>query len=225
MERIKKAVLRTRSGLEFAYPTYEGSYNLCRAQIKGDGLQESSFGQLVRILYDATIQDPNNEYSREIRKLVNRHATFGSFTTFFYDQNRIVIEDRPSSFDSEDGDFHKLPQYREVVERMQQVNGAIRSLGYDFSSGRQTALKTSDNPLVAKITNSEAIAYNLAEILDEADVNLRLKVTKRRHMVYLRPCTIHRNFFGDYTIDCTHLVYNDKKVHTFGIVHDPLEGK
>lgn len=222
MERIQRAVLRTCDGLEFAYPAYRGTYAQCVDQICSDGLQTSSFGQLVRIVYDAKVS--NSDFSDSIEHLLQRVNGFSSSTTVFYGGSLIHITEERKSLDLLSDDELLTRDLNELT-RLHQTNGKNRTLNYDFVTGKQTAFEISRNPLILKLTNSESIATNLAKMLDkEGGKHLVRALGRGEHSYLLRPCTIKQGkYSGKYTIDCTG--YGNKPIHTFGIVHDPLEGK
>nr|MBA4405345.1 hypothetical protein [Nanoarchaeum sp.] len=222
MERIQRAVLRTCDGLEFAYPTFVGSHDRCQAQIQYEGLQTSSFGQLVRILYDAKVS--NSDFSDSIEYLLQRAEGFSSSTTVFYGGSLIHITEERKSLDLLSTD-ELLTQDLNELTRLHQTNGRNRTLDYRFLTGKQSAFEISRHPLIAKLTNSESIATNLAKMLDrEGGKHLVRALCRGEHSYLLRPCTIKQGKYrGKYTIDCTG--YGNKPMHTFGIVHDPLEGK
>lgn len=153
-----KTQLKTNSGLTFVHPAHKGNYAECQRQIAQAGEQTPTYAQIADIAYETVVQDPNNQYSKEIRQIMRQNWLWG-FTGSLFVPKGVYVQDRPI-FGS---DGLPIMQESELEAKLQAGDSSVRFVEPGFKTGEQTASELAKNPYVIALAGEQG-AEQLAEI-------------------------------------------------------------
>nr|MBA4405598.1 hypothetical protein [Nanoarchaeum sp.] len=154
-----KTQLTTSSGLTFVYPTYQGTHADCISQIKADGLQIPTYPQLVDIIYEAVVKDPDNQYSQEIRQIMSNFKLRSDTGLLYLPDRRIFFQDKsvlgPNGL--------PIMNQSELEAKLQANDSSVRFVEPGFIPGIQSYYQLVKNPYIIGLAGEQG-AEQLAEI-------------------------------------------------------------
>jgi hypothetical protein len=217
-------VISTNSGLRFIHPLYRGNAAQCKTQIESDKLQLPTAANILDLIYESRIQDPDSFYSQELNNLMATHSILG-YTGCLFLPGRTYYQDRPRL--NKDGtpimDEDELEQI--LYAHPKEINGihyskdhSVRSIPESFKTARFKPEQLAEHKHLIGVFGSKELLEKFVSLARKYETRTLIDAIDNNHTV-TGICSFNHSLKKGYSELCLFTTSHgkDEESHTIGI--------